>query len=410
MTIDFHFSDVNNAFDDLVGLFRGVETTGIPTRIAREKSRNGDVLSYTCPTSFTYDQPWNRVLFNTERDCNPFFHLFEALWMLVGRNDLAPLVHFNSNMANYSDDGKTLNGAYGYRWRHSNLSGSNPYTKDRPPTNKTEGVDQLEVLIEHLTLHPDSRRAVLQMWNVEDDLLKIDNQFDQYSKDVCCNTSVYFRIVNEGGVDKLNMTVMNRSNDLIWGMLGANYVHFTFLQEYMAGRLGVVMGQYTHFTNNLHTYLDKFEGEKYLDYYNSPKYQEWLSFMEYQSKDRDLLSPLGINPFVSMFDEVETKEDQESFDTIMAEIVNSVTVYNPQQWLSTYVLHDLTVRFPFFGDLVVPVIAAFQCHKLRFYDAAEAHCRNIRHPHWRWACAEWINKRRDNWKNKTEAKEHNVTD
>jgi hypothetical protein len=36
------------------------------------------------------------------------------------------------------------------------------------------------------------------------------------------------------------MTVTNRSNDLCWGMLGANYVHFTILQEYLAARLGVV--------------------------------------------------------------------------------------------------------------------------------------------------------------------------
>ena len=35
----------------------------------------------------------------------------------------------------------------------------------------------------------ESRRAVLQMWNVEDDLLKVDS-----SRDVCCNLSVLFTV------------------------------------------------------------------------------------------------------------------------------------------------------------------------------------------------------------------------
>ncbi|HAH51913.1 MAG TPA: hypothetical protein DCL80_11935, partial [Balneola sp.] len=120
----------------------------------------------------------------------PFFHLFEALWMLAGRDDLAYVQQFNKRIEDFSDDGVTLNGAYGYRWRE--------YWKK----------DQLDLLIEHLTNHPDSRRAVLQMWST-DDLQKIVK--DPTCKDVPCNTQIYFKIKK----NRLQMTVTCRSNDII---------------------------------------------------------------------------------------------------------------------------------------------------------------------------------------------------
>ena len=49
-------------------------------------------------------------------------------------------------------------------------------------------------------------------------------------EEIPCNTAIYFK-VREG---KLNMTVSNRSNDVIWGTFGANVVHMSILQEYVA--------------------------------------------------------------------------------------------------------------------------------------------------------------------------------
>jgi thymidylate synthase len=69
-------------------------------------------------------------------------------------------------------------------------------------------------------------------------------------KDHPCNTHITLRIV-EG---RLNMLVMNRSNDLIWGMMGSNIVCFTMLQEYLAGQIGCPVGTYSVVTANLHVY------------------------------------------------------------------------------------------------------------------------------------------------------------
>lgn len=191
-------------------------------------SRNGKVKRIPGPVATTYLHPTERMLFDAQRDANPFFHIFEGIWMLAGRNDVKWISQFNSNIGQYSDDGITLSGAYGRRWREH------------------WGRDQLTWVIDHLRKNPNSRRAVLQMYDPECD------QETRYldPKDIPCNTAVYFEI-DEGS---LNMTVTNRSNDMIWGAYGANAVHMSMLQEFVANALGVPVGRYVQFSNNFHIY------------------------------------------------------------------------------------------------------------------------------------------------------------
>lgn len=173
-----HCRNVNDAFYVMVGsIHHGEFDPGI---ITEEDSRNGPVLMFNEPVTITYARPLERVLFDKARDANPFFHLFESIWMLAGSNDLAPLTYFLPRYADFSDDGKTVNGAYGYRWRFANqpLALTDEVCPEGYINHK---FDQLNVLIDHLRAKPNSRRAVLSMWNVHDDLLQID-----VSKDVCC--------------------------------------------------------------------------------------------------------------------------------------------------------------------------------------------------------------------------------
>jgi hypothetical protein len=69
-------------------------------------------------------------------------------------------------------------------------------------------------------------------------------------KDRPCNTHIYLRV--DGAA--LDMAVMCRSNDIVWGCYGANAVHFSILQEYLATRIGVEMGTLTQFSFNWHMY------------------------------------------------------------------------------------------------------------------------------------------------------------
>ena len=204
------------------------------------------------PVTTCYVQPTQRVLFNSARDANPFFHFFEALWMLAGRNDLKFVAKINKQMNEYSDDGVTMWGAYGWRWR------------------SFFGFDQIHEVVKLLKADSFSRRAVLQMWSPPGDLrsaLIAGGSGARTGKDVPCNTAAFFKLRNGA----LHMTVTNRSNDMLWGAYGANVVHMSMLQEYVANKLGVGVGIYRQMSDSLHVYLDGKGGELWAKVREAPE-------------------------------------------------------------------------------------------------------------------------------------------
>lgn len=297
--------------------------------VARE-TRNGSVLQLEGPTLIHYERPLERVLFHPERNANPFFHLFEALWMLAGRRDVAFPAHYAKQIKAYSDDGVTLNGAYGYRWRcHF-------------------GHDQLDWIVDALRTNPNCRRQVLTMWdggNGEgDDTAQCDLAKTRTSLDVPCNTHAYFSINGNG---QLDMTVCNRSNDLIWGALGANAVHFSVLLEYMAARIGVPVGSYYQFTNNLHGYLKTVE-----PLWELAARTGEASPYELGQTSHSLLIPAG---------------EEAAFENDLSRLG-----------------YADNFESSFFRGTVAPMLLA---HKTREMTDIEA-------PDWRKACAEWLGRRK----------------
>ncbi len=130
--------NVNTAFVEALWWLR---TAGV-----REPSRNGPVLVAPGPVITEYQRPLERVLFSPARDANPVFHLMEALWMLADEDKLSWLSQFNARMEAYGENGIQW-GAYGHRWR------------------SYFGKDQLTLVIAELRKNPDSRRAVIGMWD-----------------------------------------------------------------------------------------------------------------------------------------------------------------------------------------------------------------------------------------------------
>lgn len=231
----------------------------------RSDSRNGPVLVMPGPVTTIFEKPWEHVLTYPGRNANPFFHFMESMWMLAGRRDVAPMDFYVKNMKNYSDDGDVFHGAYGYRWRHHFCM------------EGEEGEDQIIKVINELSNDPNSRRAVLTMWDPVADL-------NRQGKDFPCNTHIYFRTRENGATHFLDMTVLCRSNDIIWGLYGSNAVHFSVLLEYLAGALGMLMGRYYHVSNNYHAYVDVFD--KYVDEATgplAPKQAEHIDLFENHS-------------------------------------------------------------------------------------------------------------------------------
>lgn len=220
MAHSFNFHNVPQAYHEMIWK---VKINGI-----EEESRNGPVISLSEPIAITISEPRQRVLFDPVRNANPFFHLMESIWMLAGGQDVEWLTQFNRRMSDFAEADGIQRGAYGFRWRYH------------------FGFDQLLWAVRELKRAPDSRRIVLSMWDPGFDTVGAPER----TKDLPCNTHTYLR--SDG--KSLHQTVCSRSNDLIWGLLGANVVHFTILQEVLARAIGLDVGKYHILSNNVHIY------------------------------------------------------------------------------------------------------------------------------------------------------------
>lgn len=327
----------------------------------REESRNGDVLVSPMPVITTYEAPRNRVLLNSKRDANPFFHLFESLWMLAGRNDLAFPQKFVSTFGQFSDDGETLHGAYGYRWR------------------EYFGYDQLQFIIEELRADPNTRRCVLQMWDPNDDLHKAF----QGGKDVPCNTAAYFDTID----GKLNMTVTCRSNDAVLGAAGANAVHFSILLEYMAAMTGIPMGEYRQFSNNYHLYTklypslplpDKAAIQGLADSVNASCIYSTAGTL----RSRDFTVKVNTPHLIHLGEEQCWHEDLQAF-------------------MDDFDVEDFETRF--FKGVVGPMFQTWSAWKEKDFEEADHRTLSIRADDWRSAAQDWLNVRKER-RNNGEAK------
>jgi len=223
----------------------------------KQQTRAGECWVAPTPVTTVYYRPWERILWNADRNANPFFHLAESLWMLGGHNDATWLDQFVGDFSKrFAEEGGLQHGAYGYRWRcHFDVEGGG-----RPALP-----DQLETIVALIKANPLDRRIVLTMWDPVADLA-------MDKRDIPCNTHVYFRVreerlnhytVGQALPDSsvvinrfLDMTVCCRSNDIVWGAYGANAVHFSVLHEYVAARVGVSMGLYYQISNNYHGYVN----------------------------------------------------------------------------------------------------------------------------------------------------------
>lgn len=319
-----HSRNVNEAF------WQGMNL--INNEGKEEETRIGKALVVGQPVTTIYSNPMERVLFNPVRNCNPYFHFMEGIWMLAGRHDVEFLARYNKRMKEFSDNGVTFHGAYGARWR-------------------CNGQDQLDTLIKMLKHNPGDRRAVLQMWDQSMDL-----GFE--GKDFPCNLIITFRINKHRteNYDVLDMHVFNRSNDMIWGAYGANAVHMSMLQEVMATCIGVRVGKYYQISTNFHVYRDVFDPlwEKKAqapsndcDYYKTGEYAHY---------------PLVNDPEL-FFQELDLYFEDEGV---------------------------MGFKNKLFADVIIPMEKSWEAHKVRDRDAAMAYATGIGSADWRVACLQWL--------------------
>jgi thymidylate synthase len=374
-----HIIDADNV---ALALPKGVHhllNTGV-----REDTRAGECLVAPGPVWTRLRKPAERVLFSWLRDANPFFHLVESLWMLAGRDDAESL---NRYVADFGDrfaespvggidkaeKGGLIHGAYGHRWR------------------QRFGLDQLNAVVKRLRADDKTRQCVVQMWDCSSITLPLDlgngNIGEQELgcldltgkwRDRPCNTHLYLRIRRVDEVRLLDMTVCNRSHDIVWGLYGANAVHFSVLQEYLAARVGVQIGDLYFLSNNFHVYCDMMER---LFSKTSNTYRV-IGELHDNRYSREQLRPLP------MFDEPEDVDDD---------------------LLRFFCWHDgVTVATPYsnrwFRDVAQQVVLAHRAYKAGETDRAIKLTSGIGADDWAIACREWIARRRQRKKDENDHK------
>lgn len=329
----------------------------------REASRNGDVLRMPMPVATVYSRPNERVCLHDWRDANPFFHLVEAMWMLAGRDDLKQLTPYVPRMSDFSDDGgRTQPGAYGKRWRSHHSLGS----------RRSLWPDQLDWVVQRLWHNPNDRRTVIQMWDPLVDIAAADAD----GKDVPCNITALPWA--QGG--KLNLTVFCRSNDMMLGAYGANVVHFSFLLEYLAGRVGLPVGKYWQVSNNFHAYVENA---------GDPKAcwpSDWGSYDPYTS---------GEVSHYPMFKDFDVTTTDAARDKVIKEDLQLLFEHGPFEAATK-------ARWPFIARVVVPMMLAHRHFKTgkgedRFTGALDI-LQQVVASDWRRAGREWIERRHAKWK------------
>jgi thymidylate synthase len=172
---------------------------------------------------------YNVLPLNVNRGTVPGIGAVEACQLLSGTSFPDLVIAVGPQFANFAEDNGLFHGAYG------------------PRTN-----GQYEVIIDRLQQDPDSRQAVVTIWNPQYDL-------QPAKRDYPCTVLHQFRI-RDG---KLNMSVYMRSND-VWLGAAYDFFQFTRVQIAMASVLGVEPGTYNHHVGSLHIYEQHYEAAEKL--------------------------------------------------------------------------------------------------------------------------------------------------
>jgi thymidylate synthase len=177
------------------------------------------------------DDVYNTLPMNVGRGAVPGIGAVEACQLLSGTSFPDLVIAIGPQFQNYTEDNGIFHGAYG------------------PRTN-----GQYDIIIDRLKADPDTRQAVITIWNPQYDL-------QPSKRDYPCTILHQFRIRN----NKLNMSVYMRSND-VWLGAAYDFFQFTRVQLAVASVLGIEPGTYNHHVGSLHIYEQHYESADKLKY------------------------------------------------------------------------------------------------------------------------------------------------
>ncbi len=162
--------------------------------------------------------------------------IYELLWFLRGDTNAKWLQERGVRIWNeWADPDGNLGHIYGYQWRSW-------------PDYKGGHIDQIAQAVDQIKNNPDSRRIIVNAWNVGD--------LDNMNLPPC---HMFFQFYVAKG--KLSLQMYQRSADTFLGV-PFNIASYALLLQMMAQVCGLEAGELIHTTGDTHLYLNHLEQAK----------------------------------------------------------------------------------------------------------------------------------------------------
>ena len=173
---------------------------------------------------FYIEKPMDNLISCADRNWKLDYAEAEWQWYLSGDNNISKLGELYGKVPEIwkrmADKEGFVNSNYGWQWGRN---------------------DQLEHVIDLLNNNSRTRQAAISIYDRKEGYM--------YDNDTPCTYAIQFTVQAQ----HLNMCVTMRSNDLWYGFCNDQYC-FSKLQEVVAWRTGLLIGNYYHFAHNLHLY------------------------------------------------------------------------------------------------------------------------------------------------------------
>lgn len=213
----FHFKNAQEAFEYF---YRCILSHGFYSE--------GQHTKALFNVGFYINDPKDRDIKTNWRKWNKKYAEREWKWYLSQNRSVEEIKKFAPTWDKMHNGDNIVNSNYGWQWGRNN---------------------QLDKCIEQLKKDKSTRQAWISIFD--------GKEKDMYEFDTPCTLAVGFYVL-PFDESKLNMTVTMRSNDLVYGFCNDQYC-FSELQELVANELGMEVGEYYHFAQNLHIYEKHFD-------------------------------------------------------------------------------------------------------------------------------------------------------
>ena len=173
---------------------------------------------------FTIKNPMDNHITNKERNWSLKYAEAEWEWYKSGDRSIDKLGKIYGKIPpiweKMADKNGNVNSNYGYQWQRNH---------------------QIDYVCAKLRQNNNTRKAAISIYDAK--------EWTSYQKDTPCTYAIQFTILD----NKLNISVLMRSNDIWYGFCNDQY-QFSMLQQLVANRLSIEIGTYYHFAHNLHLY------------------------------------------------------------------------------------------------------------------------------------------------------------